>query len=92
MDFMAYEREELKNLMELINRECLGRKKLYWCLHIRDALKNCVCDPYQLSCYPFDEETDFVMFTEEMIKLPLYLNDEDPEKAAIAKWRLSRGE
>jgi hypothetical protein len=91
MDFMPYTKEELRSLQKYIDKECGGRGKLYWGLHIRDALKHCNCNPYQLSCYPFDEETDLALFTIEMIQLPLYINDEDPEKIAIAKWRLFQG-
>ena len=92
MDFMRYTREELRVLLNYIDKECGGRAKMFWGLQIRNSLRHCVCSPFQLSNYPFDVETDFDLFTIEIHHLPLYINDKDPEKAAIAKWRLSRGE
>jgi hypothetical protein len=89
--FSGFTREELRLLSDFINKEKLNAGKLFWGLRIANALKNCMHDPYQLSSYPFDEDTDFEIFTINMDQLPLYLNDEDPEKAAIAKWRLSLG-
>lgn len=89
--FLDYTKEELVRLKAYINNLCEGTGKLYWGLPIKNSLVNCACNPYQISIYPFDDDVDFYLFTIDMIKLPLYINDEDPEKAAIARWRLSLG-
>jgi hypothetical protein len=89
--FLEYTKEELIRLKDIISNVCGSTGRLYWGLPIKNALVNCVCNPYQLSTYPFDDSVGFDLFTIDMIKLPLYINDEDPEKAAIAKWRLFLG-
>jgi hypothetical protein len=89
--FLEYTKEELVRLKDTINYVCRSTGRMYWGLPIKNALVNCACNPYQLSTYPFDENVDFSLFTIEMIKLPLYINDDDHDKAAIARWRLSLG-
>jgi len=89
--FLEYTKEELRLLKSYINNACDNSGELFWGLPIKNALTNSICNPYQLSTYPFDDGVDLDLFTIDMIKLPLYINDKDPEKAAIAKWRLFLG-
>lgn len=89
--FSTYTKEELKLLKEYIKKEYGTPSRMHWGTRIYDALNHCNCNPFQLSCYPFNEDTDIELFTIDMDQLPLYINDENKEKAAIAKWRLLLG-
>jgi hypothetical protein len=66
-------------------------RKGYFRLPIYNGLKNCLCKPFQLSTYPFDDDIDLSIFTDPLIKMPLFINDENPEISSIAKWRLKLG-
>lgn len=89
--FSTYTKEELKLLKEYIKKEYGTPNRMPWGIRIYDALNHSNCNPFQLSCYPFNEDIDIELFTIDMDQLPLYINDENKEKAAIAKWRLLLG-
>jgi hypothetical protein len=89
--FLSYTYEELKSLQDFIKTSSLYMNSIFG-PEIMVALKHCLCNPHQLSQYPFSENTDFEVFTMDFKKLPLLINDEDSIKAGVARWRLSRGE
>lgn len=89
--FSEYKKEELVLLSEFINKEIKTTNKFFWGLPIKNALLNCICDPRRMSIYIFEDDDDLEIFIIDMKQLPLYINDEDVERRAIAKWRLFIG-
>lgn len=85
--FYSFSMSELRSLKKFIEED----RKDYFRLPIYNSLKNCLCKPFQLSTYPFDDDIDFSIFTDPLIKMPLFINDESPEISSIAKWRLKLG-
>jgi len=89
--FSEYKREELLLLKNFIVKETRHTGKIYWGLPVKMALHNCLYDPRRMSVYNFEQDDDLEIFTIDMNQLPLYINDEDIERKAIAKWRLFIG-
>ena len=93
VSFDRYTKKELVLLRQYIEKEIINVTfhTSTFCVPIRDALRHCTYDIHRLSSYPFSRDTDLSIFNEDLKRMPLHLNDDNIENAAIAKWRLRLG-